>query len=68
MQVMVYEFLVRDPTKGTLVRAPVKATREAIAILGGKIVPNTGERIDESMLDENGAVMSPKPQLDLGTR
>ena len=50
----VYEFLIRDQNSGELVRAPRKATREAIKLIGGRPLLSSAERVDESRLDGNG--------------
>ena len=41
--------------------APHRATREAINLLHGQIVPNSGARVDATVLDENGVMLFPEP-------
>ena len=66
-KITVYEFFIRDPHSGEYVRAPCKATREAIQILRGKVIEGTAERVAEAQLDENGVVSASQVQRPSGT-
>ena len=49
--IKVYHFRLRDQGRGDYVVPPYKSPAELISFLGGVILPETGESVDVSSLD-----------------
>jgi hypothetical protein len=52
--VTVYSFLLYDPQQDVFVRARGKCIREKIELIGGHIIEDTAQNVDETLLNENG--------------
>jgi hypothetical protein len=52
--VLVFHFRIWDFTKGEWIVQPLKSTAENIKEIGGEVIPESGEEIDPSELDEYG--------------
>jgi hypothetical protein len=52
--VTVHNYLIWDRQNGRSVIPAMKITVERIGLIGGKIVPGTGEDVDVSALDAKG--------------
>ena len=55
----VHSFTLPHAENGTRVMSTTKRTAEQIAAMGGEVVPNTAEEVDEALLIENGAYLRP---------
>lgn len=53
-KITVFSFFIWDHRTGRSVQAPAKATAERINLVGGKIVPGSGEDVDLASLDKEG--------------
>jgi hypothetical protein len=52
--VTVHHYLIWDRQNGRSVKPAMKTTIERIDLVGGKLVPGTGEEVDVSALDARG--------------
>jgi hypothetical protein len=53
-KVTVYSYLTWDHQRGRSVTPPMKSTAARIDLVGGRIVPGTGEEVDAAAVDERG--------------
>ena len=61
----VHSFTLLHEENGTRVMSTTKRTAEQIADMGGEVVPNTAEEIDEAALIENGAYLRPDSKQNM---
>jgi hypothetical protein len=52
--VMVYRARLRDSASPHMTTTQHKGTSEWVEMIGGEIIPSTGEEVDESELDDEG--------------
>jgi hypothetical protein len=52
--ITIFEFVVLDQATGKDIHISRKATKEAIALIGGKPIMKSAQRVDVSRLDDNG--------------
>jgi hypothetical protein len=55
---MVHDFTLWDHFSGKFITLAYKCTTERIEKLGGEMVPNTAEVVEESQLEEDGVFIS----------
>lgn len=53
-RITVFSFLVWDHRAGRSVLSPTKGTLERIDLVGGRVIPGSGEAVAPSALDKEG--------------